>query len=95
MLFPMIASTLYGYRKNGGTPAGQISKELRESGIPYLECIGEPRGFKVGGQFKQYLVIADPQEWERPMSQDEFDRLRNEWPTYGEVRNLQGKSLKR
>jgi len=92
MLFPMIAHQMYGYRKGAGTPSGIISKELREGGIPYLECKNSPMGFKVAGHYRQYLVIADPEEWAAPMDQETFDRLAKEWPTYGQVRNLQNKS---
>lgn len=91
MLFPMISTTMYGTRQ-GGTNAGAMSKQLREGGVPYLECTDDPKGFKVNGQYRQYLVVADFDEWAKPLSQAEFDRMQKNWPTYGEVRNLQNKS---
>ncbi len=91
MMFPAMVSSLYGYRK-GGTASGTISKELRDAGINYLESADDPRGFKVNGQWRQYLVIADHDEWEKPLTQNEFARMQKEWPTYGQVRNLQNRS---
>jgi len=96
MLFPMISTSMYGANKGGqSTTSGRISKELREGGVPYLECIDDPKGFKVKGQYRQYLVIADHDEWEKPLSQDEFDRMASQWPSYGQVRNLQNKSQRK
>lgn len=87
-MFPMLASDLLGSRKLASTPAGQISKELRQNGIRYLECKDDPMGFKVKGRYQTYLVVADMDDWKDPITQNDFDRLMKEWNTYAVVRGL-------
>lgn len=83
MMFPHIAASLQGYQKGGATPAGEISRQLRDAGITYLENVDDPRGFMHKGMVRQYLVVAQPEEFGRPLTQNEFDRQMANWPSYG------------
>jgi hypothetical protein len=83
MLFPQLVSTLLGTKFDRSTPPGQISRELREAGVPYLVCRDDPRGFVRDGVIKQYLVVTDFDDWREPISQADFDRCMAHWPTYG------------
>lgn len=84
-IFPMLVD-LQGGKYDKSTPSGQISRELRNAGIPYLECLDDPRGFRWKGQVQQFLVVGDFEEWARPLSQDDFERYMKGWPRYGQVR---------
>lgn len=86
MLFPAIVEQTMGSKHNRMTPAGAISRELRDAGIPYLESADDPRGFWRGNALCQYLVVADFEEWEHPIKQSDFDRLMLTWPTYAQVK---------
>ncbi len=88
MLFPTVVEQTLGSRFNKLTPAGQISRELREAGIPYLRCADNPEGFWHRGQLKQYLIVSDFEEWSRPLAQSEFDRLVNSFPTWPEYKRM-------
>lgn len=82
MMFPSIVSQLHGTRTHSARPAGQISKELRTAGISYLRPADDPRGFRWRGSMRQYLVVADAEEWSEPLPQAEFDRLMQQFPSY-------------
>lgn len=82
MMFPAIVGQLHGFQ-SGTTPAGEISRALREAGINYLRCKDNPRGFEWRGTIRQYLVIADADDWSQPLSQKEFERVMKEFPQYG------------
>lgn len=86
MMFPAIVATLHGNRKMRATVAGEISRELREAGIPYLECADDPRGFRWRGRMQQFLVVMNQDDWINPLSQSEFERLMGQWPRYADVR---------
>jgi hypothetical protein len=81
-MFPQIAAALYGSRRTLKTPAGEISRELRNSGLAYLECADDPRGFMWRGKLQQFIVIANRDDWRLPLKQSEFDRRIKEWPRY-------------
>lgn len=84
MLFPAIVSQLHGATR-GARPAGELSKELRTAGITYLRSADDPRGFRWRGSIRQYLIVAEPEEWAKPLRQSEFERLMNHFPRYGDV----------
>lgn len=86
MLFPAIVSQLHGY-KDRGTPAGEISRQLRDCGVTYLRCKDDPRGFRWRGMVRQYLVVADQDEWSGlTLTQSDFENLMRNFPRYGEKR---------
>lgn len=85
MMFPHIASTLYG-SKGTRTVSGEISRQLRDAGVPYLTCADDPRGFKWHGRIQQFLVIANRDEWRVPITQVDFERQMKTWPKYCELR---------
>lgn len=87
-MFPMIAQQLAGGRFFQTTPAGQLSRELREAGIQYLVNKDDHRGFMWRGQIRQYLVISGFDQYGGPVSQKEFEAAMNSWPNYGLLRGL-------
>lgn len=86
MLFPNMAMALVGGRYNRNTTSGQLSRELRDAGVPYLICKDSPEGFMWHGRRRQFLVVTDFDDWQDPLSQADFERLMNHWPTYAQVR---------
>jgi hypothetical protein len=84
LMFPSIASQLHGLRTARARAAGQISKELRTAGIGYLRCKDDPRGFRWRGSIRQFLIVAEAEEWTEPVTQKEFERLMNQFPVYGD-----------
>jgi putative DNA primase/helicase len=89
LLFPSVALQAVGSRFSQSTPAGQISRDLREAGISYLVCSDDPRGFTWRGQVHQFLVIADFDRWRTPVSQADFDEAMRSWPTYGRLKSAE------
>jgi hypothetical protein len=87
MMFPSLADNLHGSRTMRGTPAGEISRQLRESGVRYLKNADDPRGFRYRGMLRQYLVVADVDEFRTPITQNEFDRLMGQFPRYRDLKN--------
>lgn len=86
LMFPAIVSQLHGTRQTARA-SGEISKELRTAGIGYLRCSDDPRGFRWRGMMRQYLIVAEQEEWEGvDLSQREFERLMNQFPVYGDGR---------
>lgn len=85
LMFPVIVSQLLGSRLHASTPSGQISRDLRDADIPYLENSDDPRGFLWRGRICQFLVVSDFDEWNAPISQANFERLMKQWPTYGRI----------
>jgi len=81
---PQISTALYGAR-GVKSAAGEISRQLRNAGIRYLESADSPDGFLHRGSYKQYLVVANLDDWTVPLKQDEFDRVMREWPRYSDV----------
>lgn len=86
MMFPHIASTLYGSKLNR-TVAGEISRQMRDAGVPYLTCADDPRGFRWQGRIQQFLIICNREEWRVPITQVDFERQMKTWPKYCDVRN--------
>jgi hypothetical protein len=85
-MFPAIAANVHNNRNQNTTPASRISRELREAGIKYLQCSDSEKGFYWKGQFHQFLVIAQFDEWRKPVSQADFDRAMQNWPTYAQLK---------
>lgn len=85
MLLPQLAVPLYGNRKLQTTPAGEMSKQLRNAGIPYLLCRDDPRGFLLHGRREQFLILADFDQWREPISQDQFEKLMRAFPRYNQL----------
>lgn len=83
MIFPNLMASLLGSRYDRSTPPGLLSRQLRDAGVPYLVCKDDPRGFKWKGAYRQFLVVSDFAEWEQPISQADFERCMQNWPTYG------------
>lgn len=90
MVFPNMAASLVGGKYNRSTTSGQLSRELRDAGVPYLECKESPEGFMWQGQRRQFLVVSDFAEWKEPLAQADFERLMHQWPTYAQVRAARG-----
>lgn len=84
LMFPSIVSQLHGARGVKARVAGEISRELRTAGVTYLRCSDDPRGFRWRGSIRQYLVVADQDEWAEPLSQNEFERLMGQFPKFGD-----------
>ena len=82
-MFPAIIAETQGRKFDKTTPVGMLSRELREAGVPYLQCSDDPRGFKHKGMLEQYLVVCNFADWKEPLSQNEFDRMMGQWPRYG------------
>lgn len=89
LMFPAIVGQLHSLRSVRATPAGEISAQLREAGIGYLTCADRPEGFMWRGRLCQFLVVANPEQWTRPVTQAHFDHIMRQWPTFGTVRGLQ------
>lgn len=85
-MFPMLMEQQLGTKHAKTTPAGAISRELRNAGIPYLTCKDDPRGFRWKGKVQQFLIIADFDEWRDPISQEDFERYMKGWPKFGQLR---------
>lgn len=83
MIFPSVSSQLYGSSKIGTTTAGEISRQFRQAGIPFLQPADDPRGFKWRGKLRRFLVIANQDDWSQPISQQDFERAMKHFPNYG------------
>lgn len=88
LMFPAISAQLHGSQKQTAHAAGVISKELRTAGIGYLRCKDDPRGFRWRGMLRQYLIVAEPDEWSGELSQAEFERLMGQFQVYGDGRQF-------
>ena len=88
MLFPLLQTQAAGSFKAPPT-AGEVSRALREAGIPYLQCADNPAGFMVRGRLQQYLVISDFDNWKRPITQAQFDAA-GPWPTFSQIQRSRG-----
>ena len=84
LIFPSITQSLQSRGQRLG--AGALSRQLRDSGVPYLQCSDDPRGFHIQGTVRQYLVVAEFDDWREPVSQADFERLMKVWPRYGAAR---------
>lgn len=88
LMFPSIMLEVSGTRYNKTTPVGQLSRELRDAGITYLVNRDDTRGFIHQGFRRQYLIVAQFDEWKEPISQDDFDRYMRSWPTFAQYRSM-------
>jgi len=86
LMFPSIVEHTLGSKWDRSTPSGKISRELRDAGVPYLVNADDPRGFRRAGLMRQYLVVADFEDWREPIRQSDFDRAMAQWPAYGQLR---------
>jgi hypothetical protein len=83
LMFPQIAGTVLGGKYDRNTTPGKISRELRNEGIRFLRCRDNPQGFFWKGQIRQYLIICEPEDWDAGLTQMDFERLMNGFPSYG------------
>lgn len=96
LMFPSISSQLHSGPSSRFLSAGEVSKELRTAGVAYLINKDDPRGFKWRGGIKQFLVVADTQEWNGArLTQSHFDRLMSEFPRFDELQARRAKKGKR
>lgn len=85
-ILPMLLDQMGAGRLSKRTSAGEISRQLRDEGIQYLKSTDNPRGFMWQGKLHQFLVIAETDEWTRPMSQSDFERAMANMPRYSQIR---------
>jgi hypothetical protein len=83
LLFPNVMAVNLHSKFRQTTGPGELSRQLRNAGIPYLVNRDDPRGFKYAGIVRQFLIVANFAEWKEPMTQADFDRLMPQWPTFG------------
>jgi hypothetical protein len=88
LMFPAILLEVAGTRYDKTTPVGRLSRELRDAGIGYLVNRNDTRGFVWGGFRRQYLIVAQFDEWTTPIGQDEFERHMRSWPTFAQYRSM-------
>lgn len=86
MLFPAITGTLQMGRVKSGTPESLLARQLIQEGVDYLKCTDNFDGFYYQGRIQQFLIICDSEEYEAPITQQDFDRLMADFPTYREYR---------
>lgn len=85
LMLPHVVERLHGNKAMKLTSSGLISRELRNNGVTYLRNADDPKGFRVRGIIEQYLVVTNKDEFSRPISQNEFDRLMREAPSYSQL----------
>lgn len=86
---PVLAQVYAMAPKLAVSTPGQVSRQLRDSGIPYLVNLDDPYGFRWGGRLRQYLVVSGFGDWDKPIHQADFERKMREWPTYASMRGKQ------
>jgi len=91
MLFPDLAESVRwekgaNYR---ATPAGKLSKSLRDNQVRFLRSKDSEKGFMWRGKWRQYLVIADVEEWQQPIDQKHFETMMQRFPQYRDIRKKQ------
>ena len=91
MLFPLLQAQSVGVFKSPPSP-GEVSRALREAGIPYLQNKDRPDGFMMRSRMQQYLIIGDFERWREPITQAEFDAA-GPWPTYGQLARVRNARL--
>jgi len=79
LLFPELVKARYS---KGVSPEGLIAQELIQSGIQYLRCVDNFDGFIHDDLLKQYLIIINTDEFDKPISQERFDELMEGYPLY-------------
>lgn len=83
ILFPFLANDMQGFGGGKHVPSGEISRQLRDAGIKYLENTDSTAGFMWGGMLRQYLVVAEIDRFGGPVSQAQFEEAMVAWPRYG------------
>lgn len=86
-MFPALIGQLYGNRKMDATPSGEISRQLRNEGIPFLHNLDNVDGFMWRGRMSQFLVIAGHGDYDKPIHQGDFDRMMDEWPKWSKPKS--------
>lgn len=85
LIFPAIAEQLHGYRgsKIRSTTPGVLSRALRNNGIPLLiPADRSTMGFRYKGNLHQFLVVANPEKWQKPLTQREFEYHMSQWRSF-------------
>ncbi len=83
LMFPAISGQLHGVSQKGQLTPGELSRQLRETGIRYLMNSDDPRGFRWQGMLRQYLIVSDTDKWHGTnISQNEFERLMHNFPRW-------------
>lgn len=91
LMFPVVIEMIMGVKHRATTPPGEIARQLRDAGIRYLINPDDTRGFWWRGQWRQYLVVSDPDEWGVPIRQADFERHMHNWPTYSQFKHQQAR----
>lgn len=86
LMFPVIVQNMLGSRYDRSTPSGQISRDLRDAGVPYLVSSDDARGFRWKGRIQQFLVVSKFDDWRAPLRQNDFERLMSQFPTWGAMK---------
>jgi ABC-type oligopeptide transport system ATPase subunit len=84
ILLPALSAGLGQGSRGRFSSAQKLAQELHQQGVPFLDCVDDLRGFRHGGQAQQYLVISDFEEYEDGLTQQEFNKLMRNFPTYAE-----------
>ena len=74
-IFPQIMEHLLSAKFAKTTTPGQISRELRDAGIPFLKCLDSRKGFVYRGLREQFLIVSDFAKYRPGITQAEFDRI--------------------
>lgn len=80
-IFPMLVTST-GAGRQGDLTAGRLSRQLRDAGLPMLKPKDDPDGFMWRGRKQHFLVLADVNDWQEPISQADFDRYMQHCPPY-------------
>lgn len=88
LMHPAILANVYGTKARGDMTPGQLSRELRDAGVPYLVNRDDPTGFISHGFKRQFLIVAEQDDWASAtgITQADFDRAMSSWPNYAGVR---------
>ena len=93
LIFPSVLSQVYATsRRDMVWTPGQMSRQLRDSGIPFLVNYDNPDGFQWQGRTRQYLVISAFEDWAAPIGQADFERAMRNWPNYAQIKAQAGKT---
>ncbi len=80
---PFMVYAASGTKISNGMSPGELSRQLRDTGIPYLIPLDNNEGFLWHGVRSQYLILCDLHEFEhRPLSQADFERIMSNAPKY-------------
>lgn len=87
LLFPHISATLRNAKVPGITSANLLAQEFLQAGIDYLRCDENMDGFVHKGLIRQYFIVSDHEKFRAPISQEDFEDLVEDYPTYKELRD--------